>query len=103
LAVYSSENYLIFLLLCRFVSLNFPHAPTVLVDNMSTRVPAGAAATDGSALGPLPEVTEVRLVGLGLAGRRPLLLARTKDKELILYQAYQYHSPALAADQLKVR
>jgi hypothetical protein len=92
----------IFLLLCRFVSLNFPHAPTVLVDNMSTRVPAGAA-TDGSALGPLPEVTEVRLVGLGLAGRRPLLLARTKDKELILYQAYQYHSPALAADQLKVR
>jgi hypothetical protein len=90
---------------CRFVSLNFHHAPNVLVDNMSTRVPTemggGSAALRG--LEGLPEVTEVRLVGLGLAGRRPLLLARTKDRELILYQAYEYHSPALAADQLKVR
>jgi len=78
----------------------------VLVDNMSTRVPTAAAAAEGAstaALGPVPEVTEVRLVGLGLAGRRPLLLARTKDRELLLYQAYQYQSPALAADQLKLR
>jgi hypothetical protein len=60
--------------------------------------------TGAASLGPVPpEVTEVRLVGLGLAGRRPLLLARTKDREMVLYQAYQYHSPALAADQLKVR
>ena len=75
-----------YFILFRFVSLNFPNAPTVLFDNMSTRVPtegASAAARES-----LPEVTEVRLVGLGLAGRRPLLLARTKDKELILYQEW---------------
>ena len=88
--------------LVRFVSLNFPHSPTVLVDNMSTRGPTEAVGA-GRGLEGLPEVTEVRLVGLGLAGRRPLLLARTRDRELILYQAYEYHSPALAADQLKVR
>ena len=84
--------------LVRFVSLNFPHSPTVLVDNMSTRGPTEAVGA-GRGLEGLPEVTEVRLVGLGLAGRRPLLLARTRDRELILYQAYEYHSPALAADQ----
>ncbi len=70
---------------------------------MSTRVPTAAAAAEGASTAALGPVPEVRLVGLGLSGRRPLLLARTKDRELVLYQAYQYHSPALTADQLKLR
>jgi len=85
----------------RFVSLNFPHTPNVLVDNMSTRASAAAEVPRG--LDNLPEVTEVKLVGLGPRGRRPVLLARLSDHEVIMYELYEYQSPTLSPDQLKVR
>ena len=74
---------IIFILMFRFVSLNFPHTPSVLLDNMSTR--AGAETPRGF-LDNLPEVTEVRLVGLGHRGRRPVLLTRTRDNEVVMYE-----------------
>ncbi|XP_023327813.1 cleavage and polyadenylation specificity factor subunit 1 [Eurytemora carolleeae] len=85
----------------RFVSLNFPHTPNVLVDNMSTRASTQSDATRG--LENLPEVTEIRLVGLGIRGRRPLLLARLRDQEVVIYELYEYQSPSLSPDQLKIR
>ena len=48
----------------------------------------------------LSPVTELLLVGLGSRGRRPLLLARTKDGELAIYHAFEYFHPALGQDQL---
>jgi len=84
----------------RFVSLNFPGTPSVLVDNMSTRAPTDSAARPGEAF---PEVTEVRMVGLGSRGRRPVLLARLRDQEVVMYELYSYQAPTLSPDQLKVR
>ena len=66
----------------RFVCLNFPHTPMVLVDNMSTRA-ASTADSLPRGLDNLPEVTEVKFVGLGQRGRRPVLLARFSDHEVI--------------------
>ena len=66
----------------RFVSLNFPQAPSVLVDNMSTR----AAGSDSRILEGLSPVTEIAMKGLGHKNKRPVLMARTADSELLMYQ-----------------
>ena len=68
---------------------------------MSTRASTQSDATRG--LENLPEVTEIRLVGLGIRGRRPLLLARLRDQEVVIYELYEYQSPSLSPDQLKIR
>ena len=48
-------------------------------------------------------MTEVLLVGLGSSGRRPLLLARTKDHELLAYEAFSHHSSDAGRDRLRIR
>ena len=84
----------------RFISLNFPHQPDVLVDNMSTRASHGEQSSRLDQVSPL---SEILMVGLGMAGRRPILLGRTKDSELVMYQVYPYYSRTLTQDQLKMR
>jgi len=86
----------------RFVSLNFPHQVDVLVDNMSTRV-STSSAEQTHRLDRLSPITEVLMVGLGMQGKRPVLLARTKDSELMMYEVYPYYSRNLAQEQLKIR
>ena len=85
----------------RFVSLHFPHQLDVLVDNMSTRATSHAEPSRG--LDKLSPLTEVLMVGLGMQGRRPVLLGRTKDSELVMYEVYPYYSSSLAQEQLKIR
>lgn len=85
----------------RFVALNFPHAPAVLTDNMSTRVTSSTEAIRG--LEDLPKITEISFVGLGHRARRPVLLAKMSDKELLMYHVYPYHSRSLTTEQLKIR
>eukprot|EP00092_Neocalanus_flemingeri_P020040 GFUD01021700.1.p1 GENE.GFUD01021700.1~~GFUD01021700.1.p1 ORF type:complete len:1406 (+),score=514.90 GFUD01021700.1:53-4270(+) len=85
----------------RFVSLNFPHQLDVLVDNMSTRATSHAEPTRG--LDRLSPLTEILLVGLGMQGHRPVLLGRTKNSELVMYEVYPYYSRSLAPEQLKIR
>lgn len=55
----------------RFVSQNFPQQPDVLSDNMATESPG--PRTDSAS-----PVTELVMVGLGMAARRPVLMARTR-------------------------
>ena len=55
----------------RFVSHNFPQQPDVLSDNMAKESPG--PRTDSAS-----PVTELVLVGLGMAARRPVLMARTR-------------------------
>jgi len=86
----------------RFVSLSFPHTPNVLVDNMSTRVPV-QSSDQPRGLDNLPTIMEIKLVGLGQRGRRPILLARLSDYEVVMYEMYEYQSASLSADQLKIR
>merc|ERR1719427_218227 len=86
----------------RFVSLNFPHQVDVLVDNMSTRV-STSNTEQSHRLDRLSPITEVLMVGLGMQGKRPVLLARTKDCELMMYEVYPYYSRNLAQEQLKIR
>jgi cleavage and polyadenylation specificity factor subunit 1 len=49
-----------------------------------------------------PKVTEITMVGLGDKKRRPLLLARTSDHELLLYEVFPYYEK-LDKKQLKLR
>ena len=80
----------------RFLSHNFPHQADVLSDAVR-----GEGA--GARLDSVSPVTELLLTGLGMAGRRPVLLARTRDLELVMYELYPFHGKDLAQDQLRVR
>ena len=89
----------------RFLAPDFPLLPDVLADMTSRRQgdknsEAGSSRGLESSLSPL---TELLLVGLGSKGRRPLLLARTRDGELVIYQVYEYFHRAQGQDQLKLR
>ena len=84
----------------RFVSHNFPQQPDVLSDNMSLRA---ASESPGPRTDSSSPVTELVMVGLGMAARRPVLMARTRDLELVMYEVYSYNSKDLATDQLRIR
>lgn len=49
-----------------------------------------------------PAVVEILMVGLGGNRRRPLLMARTSDHEVAVYEAFPYYGD-LDKEQLKVR
>jgi hypothetical protein len=53
--------------------------------------------------GIIPPVTEVLMVGLGASGKRPLLLARTKDHELLAYEVFPFYHKDMTKDNLKMR
>ena len=79
----------------KFVSQNFPQQADVLVDHLKEE--AGQKLDIGS------PVIEILMVGLGMAGRRPILMARTKDLEIVIYELYPFNGKSLAPDQLAVR
>ena len=84
----------------KFSIFNFPLGADVLID---ASVPtAGSKPVDASSLDSHPSVSEVLLVGLGSEGKRPLLLARTTDHELLAYEAFPYYGK-LETQQLKLR
>jgi len=87
----------------RFVSQNFPLLQNILLDNMSTRVQVHSTDPSIKFIESLPKVTELRLFGLGSKGRRPILMARLADHEVVMYELYAYEAPNLSPDQLKVR
>ena len=80
----------------RFVSHNFPQQADVLCDHQKEKV--GVRLDTGGS-----PVIEILMVGLGMAGRRPILMARTKDLEIVMYELYPYNGKSLAQDQLRVR
>ena len=70
----------------KFLVQNFNLANSVLTDTLfttSTPKTMPAAAVD---IENVPKITEIQMVGLGDRQRRPLLLARTVDHELIMYE-----------------
>lgn len=85
----------------RFLSPNFPHLPDVLAD--VTRHKGDSRDTPRGLESSISPLTELLLVGLGTKGRRPVLMARTKDGELAIYQGYEYFHRSLGQDQLKLR
>ena len=76
------------------VALNFSHQADVLVDNMSTRDSIHAELAIN--LNKLSPLAEILMVGMGMQGRRPNLLAR--DRELVMYEVYTYHSRSFAQE-----
>ena len=82
----------------RFVSHNFPQQPDVLKDNVSVRQTGEQQHHQHG-----PGVTEILMVGLGTASRRPVLLARFKDQEIVMYEVYPFYGKDLSQDQLKIR
>ena len=64
---------------------------------------ATASSLDSQDLGLIPAITEILMVGLGSCGKRPLLLARSADHELLAYEAYPYYGKGEDDDQLKLR
>ena len=51
----------------------------------------------------LPKINEICMVALGDHQRRPLLVARTNDQELLIYETFPFFDKQLEADQLKMR
>merc|ERR1719228_259456 len=72
LEIYSVPDFTV-----RFVTHNFPLQPDVLCDDLSVRQGDQMNVRYDS----FSPVTEIMMVGLGMAGRRPVLMARTKDHE----------------------
>ena len=79
-----------------FVTHNFPQQADVLCDHLEVEE-LGPRLDTGS------PVIEILMVGLGMVGRRPVLMARTKDLELVMYELYPYSGKSLSGSQLRVR
>lgn len=61
-------------------------------------------AADPQDLNQIPAVTEVLMIGLGSTGKRPLLLARSSDHELLAYEAFTYYGKSGGqSDRLHLR
>ena len=108
-----------------YVVNNFPLMPNMLVDALISTAARAAVIKDenkpfesmntANSLYPegTPKVEEILVVGLGGGtngcvgsgggGRRPLLLARTSDHELTIYEIFPYYEPKLSNEQLKMR
>ena len=109
-----------------YVVNNFPLMPNVLIDALTSPSARAEVIKDenkpfdpsNSASGLYPEgtpaVVEILVVGLGGGsngctasggggGRRPLLMARSSDHELTVYEIFPYYEPKLSSDQLKMR
>ena len=68
----------------KFLVQNFNLANSVVIDTLfTTSTPKTMPAVD---IENVPKITEIQMVGLGDRQRRPLLLARTGDHELIMYE-----------------
>ena len=48
-------------------------------------------------------MTEILLVGLGACGRRPILLARSRDHELLVYEVFAHPAADAGRDRLRLR
>ena len=107
-----------------YVVNNFPLMPNVLVDALTSATARAAVIKDeskpfdsssnGMSLYPegTPAVVEILVVGLGGSngcvgssggGRRPVLIARTSDHEITVYEIFPYYESKLTSDQLKMR
>ena len=79
----------------RFVSHNFPLQHDVLSDDVEEK--------HESVRPECSPVTEILMTGLGMANKRPVLMVRTKDMEMMMYEVYPYHSKNLKQNQLRIR
>ena len=80
----------------KFLVQNFNLANSVVTDTLfTTSTPKTMPAVLD--IENVPKITEIQMVGLGDRQRRPLLLARTADHELIMYEGmYQkFHKKML--------
>ena len=77
-----------YLLTIRFLAPDFPLLPDVLAD--ATRRHPDRSETPRGLDSTLSPLTELLMVGLGNKGKRPLLMARTKDGELTIYQVCRF-------------
>ena len=82
----------------KYLIQNFHLAPNVLTDALFTSLPKNVGADQLD----VPRVQEIKMVALGDKRRRPLLLARTSDQELIMYEVYPFYDK-LDVTQLKMR
>ena len=87
----------------KYLIPNFHLAPNVLTDALFTSLPSKTSSiTDPE--NQMPKIQEIKMVALGERQRRPLLMARTSDQELIMYQVFPYYdNDKLDKTQLKMR
>ena len=83
----------------KFIIQNFHLSPNVLADSLFTTSVPRQLGLDPEKI---PKICEIQMVALGERRRRPLLLAKTNDHELIMYEVYPYYEK-LDKNQLKIR
>ena len=87
----------------KYLIPNFYLAPNVLTDALFTSLPKMTGSGDQANLD-IPKIQEIKMLALGDKKRRPLLMARTNDQELIIYEIFPYYdSGKLDKSQLKMR
>lgn len=80
----------------KYLIHNLSLAPDILTDALFT-------AAKSTEMENIPKVNEILMVALGEQKRRPLLLAKTTDQELLMYEVYPFYDSKLDAKQLKMR
>lgn len=85
----------------KYVVNNFNYAPDVLSDALFTTEPK-VQLPEYVSVESMPTVNELMMVGLGGNKRRPLLLAKTSDHEILAYEVYPFYE-RLENIQLRLR
>lgn len=82
----------------KYLIHNLNLAPNVLTDALFTSsMPSGHLDQED-----MPKINEIAMIALGEQQRRPLLMARTSDHELLVYEVFPFYDK-LEEKQLKMR